>query len=887
MVARFLTVFCLLGLPALAAPEAAAPSPAWPPVTRECRPWTYWWWMGSAVTVPELARHAEVYGAAGLGGMHVIPIYAAENPEAEPVPFLSDRWMELLAAAVGEADRRGLGVDMTLGTGWPYGGPWVGPEEAAARAFFQVYALDAGQRLGEKLACAEQPEAMLKRVMAYAADGAAEDVTARAGADGTLDWSPADGPRTLVALFQGWTKQQVKRAAPGGEGNVLDHWSREKLGRYLARFDEAFAGYTGKTPRAFYLDSYEVYNQNWTDLLLDRFKERRGYDLADHFPALLGMGDPDTVGRVRSDYNETVGDLMLLDFAEPWAAWVRGRGSLSRYEAHGSPGNLLDLYAAADIPETEGFGREGSELLMTKFSSSAAHVAGRGLVASESCTWLDEHFQERPAAVKAEMDKLFLGGVNHALFHGTAYSPESAPWPGWLFYASTHVGPTNPWHRHLPEINGYLARCQSFLQAGRPDADILLYFPVYDLWATPAKDPPSLHRLTVHNTKEWLHTGLRPAHEAAAWLWDHGHDFDYVSDRQLAAADLSRYRAVVVPRCGLLPPDTAAALNRLADRGVRVVFLGAPPADVPGLGALDARRAALKAEMDKLVPRATVTEDLEAAVAGLRREAAVDHGVLFVRRRMDDGTAWFLVNRSDTAFDGEMPLSAGGAAAALFDPMTGRSGMIPLRAEDGGVRVPLTLEPGQSCVVRVYDAAPAAPAAPWTAAKPAGPPLVVDGAWSVTFTDGGPALPAPLKLRRPAFWTESPGTEAFSGTAVYRAEFHLSETAAAAAGWRLDLGDVRECAAVRVNGRDAGTAWMPPYRLDHVGPLPAGKNTLEVEVTNLAANRVAAMDRNGEKWQRAYFVNIDYKPFDAAKWPVLPSGLAGPVTLTPLEGAAQ
>ncbi|HRZ17717.1 MAG TPA: glycoside hydrolase, partial [Candidatus Hydrogenedentes bacterium] len=245
------------------------------------------------------------------------------------------------------------------------------------------------------------------------------------------------------------------------------------------------------------------------------------------------------------------------------------------------------------------------------------------------------------------------------------------------------------------------------------------------------------------------------------------------------------------------------------------------------------------------------------------------------------------VNRSDTAFDGEMPLSAGGAAAALFDPMTGRSGMIPLRAEDGGVRVPLTLEPGQSCVVRVYDAAPAAPAAPWTAAKPAGPPLVVDGAWSVTFTDGGPALPAPLKLRRPAFWTESPGTEAFSGTAVYRAEFNLSDTAAAAPGWRLDLGDVRECAAVRVNGRDAGVVWMPPYRLDHVGPLPAGKNTLEVEVTNLAANRVAAMDRNKEKWQRAYFVNLDYKPFDASGWPVLPSGLAGPVTLTPLGGNTQ
>jgi hypothetical protein len=252
---------------------------------------------------------------------------------------------------------------------------------------------------------------------------------------------------------------------------------------------------------------------------------------------------------------------------------------------------------------------------------------------------------------------------------------------------------------------------------------------------------------------------------------------------------------------------------------------------------------------------------------------------------MDDGTAWFFVNRSDAAFDGEMPLSTGGAAAALFDPMTGRSGMIPLRAGDGGTRVPLTLEPGQSCVVRVYDAAPATPAAAWAAAKPAGAPFAVDGKWSVTFTDGGPALPKPLKLKRPAFWTESPGTEAFSGTAVYRVEVDLPQEAAGAADWRLDLGDVRECAAVRINGRDAGVVWMPPYRLDSVGPLPAGKNTLEIKVTNLAANRIAAMDRNQEKWQRFFFVNIDYKPFDAAKWPVLPSGLAGPVTLTPLAAS--
>ena len=80
--------------------------------------------MGSAVNRDELQRHVQTYAQAGLGGMHIIPIYGAEGAEDRYAPFLSPQWMDMLDAAVQTAGAAGLGIDMTPGTGWPYGGPW-------------------------------------------------------------------------------------------------------------------------------------------------------------------------------------------------------------------------------------------------------------------------------------------------------------------------------------------------------------------------------------------------------------------------------------------------------------------------------------------------------------------------------------------------------------------------------------------------------------------------------------------------------------------------------------------------------------------------------------------------------------------------------------------
>ena len=167
----------------------------------------------------------------------------------------------------------------------------------------------------------------------------------------------------------------------------------------------------------------------------------------------------------------------------------------------------------------------------------------------------------------------------------------------------------------------------------------------------------------------------------------------------------------------------------------------------------------------------------------------------------------------------------------------------------------------------------------------AGPAFPLTGKWRVTALHGGPELPAAFVTRKLASWTASGGEwERFAGTARYEIDFNLPPSPSAA-DWLLDLGDVRETARVFVNERETDLVWSLPLRT-RIGPfLRSGRNTFALEVTNLAANRIRDLDRRHVPWKNFHeinFVNIFYRPFDASNWPLQPSGLLGPVTLTPL-----
>ena len=554
-----------LALLLLTALTAQAQAPQWPAITQQTKPWTRWWWEGSAVNKADLTTVMTEYQKAGLGGMEITTIYGVKGAESQFIDFLSPKWMAMLAHTLAEGQRLGLGIDVAQASGWPFGGPWVTPADASKYVAYQTYEVQGGARLAEPVSFVQKPIATaighkidlkelsdpvaanknlqtlaleqvrfekplpLQTLMAYSDKGQTLDLTPNVGASGQLSWTaPAGAAWTLYALFQGGHGKQVERAGPGGEGDVIDHFSKTATDHYLAYFDKAFAGHDVRPIRAFFNDSYEVDDAqgeaNWTPQLLAEFQRRRGYDLRQHLPALFNKATEDENQRVLGDYRATISELLLENYTQTWGTWAKTHGALIRNQAHGSPANILDLYAATDIPETE-----GEDLTRIKFASSAAHITGKALTSAETATWENDHFLSKLSDVKKAIDRMLLGGVNHVFYHGTAYSPPAAKWPGWLFYAAVEFNPQNPFWTDFSKLNQYAARCQSFLQAGQPSNDVLLYLPISDAYTRPGKVLLQHFDGIEHGFK-----GL-PIEATSELLLAKGYGYDFISDKQVLA----------------------------------------------------------------------------------------------------------------------------------------------------------------------------------------------------------------------------------------------------------------------------------------------------------------------------------------------------------------
>ena len=929
----------------------------WPAVIHETKPWTRWWWHGSAVDRAGITAELEALKAAGIGGVEITPIYGVRGEETRSITFLSAEWVQMLAHTLREARRLGLGVDMATGTGWPFGGPWVGEGDAPRTLLHRTWTVDEGQRIPDRIRFRQPPlvraignqihvvnegapgdpprsaaqpppirqdvralqitdlqepvsananlqalaleqvkyprDLLPIAVSAHGPDGAVVHLMPRVDSEGVLAWTAPRGTWQVWAVFAGAHGKLVERAAPGGEGHVIDHFSRDAIRKYLLPFDQALAGRALSGLRAFFNDSYEVDDAsgqgNWTPQLFEEFDKRRGYDLRQHLPQLLGLSnDNDLNERVLTDYRATVSDLLRDTFTVEWDAWAARRGSAVRNQAHGAPANLLDLYALSDIPETE-----GTDVPRFKWATSAANVAGRRLVSAEAATWLGEHFRSTLADVKAAVDHFFVAGVNHIAYHGTAYSPDTDPWPGWQFYAAVEFNPQNAWWDDFDALNQYVTRVQSFLQAGRPAHDVLLYFPFHDAIASRGK------QLLTHFGGANQTTAAAGFEAAAKTLQSRGYTYDYISDRQLGQmgivnGDLTTaggtYAALVVPPARYMPLDTLERIAALARGGAPVLVWKDWPSDVPGLADLDTRRRRFRQLRDS-ISEARRGDDLEALLgrAGVRREELVDHGLQFARRHVAGyGRVYFIANRGQRAFDGWVRL-AGAPAQTVFNPMTGQRGQARYKREGTGSFFYLLLQPGESLIL---TSAPAAGAAPYAFYEPAGDPVAVVGSWAVRFVRGGPSLPSPRAIDRLASWTTFGGDDVknFSGTTAYTTTF--PKPAGPAAAWRLDLGRVHDSARVRLNGRDLGTLIGPQFTVIVRTADLAAANTLEIDVTNLSANRIADLDRRGVPWKKFYNVNMPARLpenrgpdglFTAAKWTPLDSGLVGPVTLTPVR----
>ena len=676
---KTLLVGCLL------VASGSALAQEWPTIQPEARPGARWWWLGSAVDAKNITYNLEEYAKAGLGAVEITPIYGVQGNDKNNIPFLSPQWMDMLKHTQAEGKRVGIEIDMNTGTGWPFGGPNISIADAATKALFQTYEVHGGQVLTLDISVQDkkqQPHAILSRVMAYSHKGDCLNLTSKAS-NGTLKWNVPVGKWDVVVLYIGKTLQKVKRAAPGGEGYVMDHFNKNAVKRYFAHFDKAFKENKSTSPHTFFNDSYEVYGADWTPDLLEQFAKRRGYKLENHFPEFLSKERTDATARIVADYRETISDMLLENFTRQWTDWAHKHGSITRNQAHGSPANLIDTYAAVDIPECEGFGlsqfhikglrqdsitrKNDSDLSMLKYASSAAHIAGKPYTSSETFTWLTEHFRTSLSQCKPDMDLMFVSGVNHMFFHGTTYSPKEAKWPGWKFYASIDMSPTNNIWRDAPSFFEYISRCQSFLQWGKPDNDFLVYLPVYDMWQ---EQPGRFLTFSIH---EMAHRAPKFI-ETVNTINRCGYDMDYISDSfvqstkcvdgKLVTKGGTSYKAIIIPAVKLMPTKVLAHLLKLAQAGATVIFTENYPQDVPGFGNLANRRTSFK-QIARTLPQVSFGEttvtpyhkgtiitgsDYQSALAGsgVSPEAMKSQfGLQSIRRQNPTGHHYFISSLQD------------------------------------------------------------------------------------------------------------------------------------------------------------------------------------------------------------------------------------------------
>jgi hypothetical protein len=863
-----------------------------------------WWWFGPTVTKAGLERDLRQMKAGGIGGVEIQPVYPVVLDDAskggKTLPYLSAEFLDALKFAGDKARELGLRVDLTLGSGWPYGGPSVPINEAASRLRVERVKT-AGQRApippiaeGEKLLAAFAG----RREIADLKDGYATL---------PVELTGPPGPTEVSFFIASRTGQQVKRAAVGSEGFVLDHYDRAAVEHYLKNTgDRLMQAFGARPPYAVFCDSLEVFGSDWTGDFLEEFQRRRGYDLRPLLPALTGDIGADTAA-IRHDWGQTLTEIFTDRFLIPMRDWSRRYNTKFRIQGYGIPPMTLSGNALADLPEGEG--SQWKVVRAARWASSASHLFGKPVTSSETWTWLHSpSFRATPLDVKAEADLHFLQGINQLIGHGWPYTPgagDGVEYPGWRFYAAGVFNEKNPWWIVMPDLTRYLQRVSFMLRQGQPANDVALYLPNHDAWAGYTSGQ-------VHALIEVLRDRVGP--DVMPAILESGFNLDFFDDDALKSAGrvengalalgANRYKAVVLPGVERIPLETLQKLEQFAAAGGTVIATRRVPNVAPGLKAGEDEKKRIRAIAAKLFEdpmakghfvrdeRSGLGEKLGFLLQPdvVLKPAAPDVG--FIHRHTETAEIYFVANTSNTKQAVQATFRVSGMSAEAWDPLTGQIAPVePMAQSAQSVTLQLRLEPYASQLL-VFSRQPAsAPAAEAASTRL----LDLGRDWTVTFGERG----APVKMDTPRSWTADEATRNYSGTATYERSFGVPETVlqtyqhilldfgagqavppeARRNGMRAWLdAPIRDAALIYVNDIRAGSLWCPPYQLPIKNYLKPGENKLRITIANTAINHLAGRRQPDYKLLHLRY-GERFQPQDMENLQPLPSGLLGGVQL--------
>jgi hypothetical protein len=889
----------------------------------EAKPMVRWWWFGAAVVKPEILRELEQMKADGIGGAELAFVYpeVLDDPakNLKNLPFLSPEMLDAVNYAQTEGRRLGLRIDVTLCSGWPYGGPATTLEQATTRlktvevplaanaASVATPKLGEGETLlGAAIVNGTPNPPPIRRGPPGQApppntwDAATAKSFTPSGAMTSV--APEDKSRVALFFIQSHTKQEVKRAAVGAEGYVLDPFSRQAVKTHLDKVGEPLVKAFGNTPPyAIFSDSLEAYGADWTPELPAEFKKRRGYDLMAHLAELVGGGSA-PADTVRHDYGRTLTELVNENYLTQINDWANAHGTKFRSQTYGEP--AVNFSSQNLVALAEGEGPQWRAFSTLRWATSANHVFGHNVTSGETFTWLHSPvFRATPLDMKTEADIDFIMGENQLIYHGWPYSPpdHEVPEPGWSLYAAASFNNHNPWHPVEPAVNKYIARLSFLMRQGQPANQVAILLPEDDAWASFSPG---------HTTMTGALARLITPELMAAIL-SAGYNVDFIDAAAIDKVGFGNHQVVVIPPTDRIPLETLRKLDQWVTKGGgKAIAVGrAPSMDADGK---------TSPELTKLLGMLPFVPDNENLARALKEETKPDlqlanaddatkSAIGFVHRKLPAADLYFVVNTSNHAVKTTATFATAYRGGEDLNPDTGAARGDEVDPRDW----PLQLAPYESRAIVFHEGTGA-----WTGSKGLDrAPVDLSGDWKVTFVATGRTQTEATLTD----WTADPETLHYSGEAVYSRDFN-DDFGGTPMALEVDGGvalpgspgsppehalmpnglpdprvtrpgpgmhayydpPVREGALVFINGKEAGALWHPPYRLDVSKLLKPGQNHIEIRVYNTALNAWSAEPPH------------DYKPLiqkygdrfqmqDLDKVQPVSSGLLGTIKLVEME----
>ncbi len=628
--------------------EFAQPDPRY-------RPYVRWWWNGDRVKASELLRELHVMKEAGIGGVEISPIAfpsGADTLDCPALTWLSDEWIACLQTVFDETQRLGMGCDLLVGSGWPFGSESLRPDERASVLIAVAKPLSGGRRHtlqaadliaeGKPAVTIDNPDMSAEIVSLLLVPDPISDLSQAIDVrdrlrDGVLSLSVPKGHYQLHALIRYDSFASVINGAPGAAGSQIDYMNAQAIRNYLDRMADGIEAKTGPLSehlRAFFVDNMELEGCNWTPDFAEEFQRRRGYDIMPWFPFILfkmgRLGDvskysfgggkspefQEKVDRARYDFEITRMELNYERYTRTFLAWCREKGVLSRAQAYGRGFWPLDSSLDYDIPEGESWTtnwlrhRVGEEMgdedyrrgraytMVNKYVSSAAHIAGKRTVSAEEMTNTYLVFRTPLEFLKVGSDMAAFSGITHSVWHGFNYSPPEAPFPGWVQYGTFH-NERNTWWPYVRQLNDYRARMSAVLQNVDLVAPIAILPANGDLWSElGAQNEPFPVRLNT----QWTSILWEAIHK-------NGGGADYVSEGVLRDASVKDGRLVcrsqsyeVLFLAGLKGIDEATLdkVDAFVRGGGRVFCIGGYPCKSLGLKDFTVRDEAVRTKVAAL-----------------------------------------------------------------------------------------------------------------------------------------------------------------------------------------------------------------------------------------------------------------------------------------------